>query len=76
MRSGGKTIITFIMDAGFVWAALVTTASILVHFTALSVFWIYFVIQLLNYVKAAIGVYLTMEGKWINNLINENAQPA
>lgn len=76
VRSGGKTIITFIMDAGFVWAALVTTASILVHFTALSVFWIYFVIQLLNYVKAAIGVYLTMEGKWINNLINENAQPA
>ena len=74
VRSGGKTIITFIMDAGFVWVFLVTTATLLVNFTALSVFWIYFVIQLLNYVKAAIGIYLTMEGKWINNLINENAQ--
>lgn len=76
VRSGGKTIITFIMDAGFVWAFLVTTATILVNFTALSVFWVYFIVQLLIYVKAAVGVYLTMEGKWINNLINENAQPA
>lgn len=71
VRSGGKTIITFLMDAGYVWAFLVTTATLLVNFTALSVFVIYFIIQLLNYVKAGIGVYLTMEGKWINNLIKE-----
>ncbi len=69
IRSGGKTLITFLMDSGFVWCVCVLTATLLIKFTTLSVFSIYFIIQLCNYIKATIGIILVRDGKWISNII-------
>ncbi|MBQ0014307.1 MAG: MATE family efflux transporter [Oscillospiraceae bacterium] len=71
IRSGGNTLITFLMDSGFVWCVCVATATILINFTTLSVYLIYFIIQLCNYLKAAIGFTLVKKGIWINNIIQE-----
>ena len=71
IRSGGNTFITFLMDSGFVWAICVTSATLLVGHTALSIFVIYFINQLYNYLKGGIGVILVKKGIWINNIIEE-----
>ncbi len=69
IRSGGNTIITFVMDSGFVWCVNVVLATILINFTSLSVYMIYFIIQMCNYIKAGIGIYLVKQGKWIKNIV-------
>lgn len=71
IRSGGNTLITFLMDSGFVWCVCVLTATLLIKFTGLSVYMIYFIIQLCNYLKATIGFTLVKKGIWINNIIEE-----
>ena len=71
IRSGGKTFITFLMDSGFVWIACVVTATLLIKFTSLNIFFVYFIIQILNYIKGLIGVILVKKKIWINNIIDD-----
>ncbi len=71
IRSGGKTFITFIMDSGFIWIVCVAIAAILINYTSLSIYFIYFVSQILNYIKGFIGVYLVKKKIWINNIIDD-----
>ena len=42
LRSGGKTIVTFLFDSVFMWAVSVPVAFILSRFTSLYVIWIFF----------------------------------
>lgn len=71
IRSGGKTFITFLMDSGFVWAVCVLSATLLIKLTTLSIFVVYLINQLWNYLKGAIGIILVKKGIWINNIIEE-----
>ncbi len=70
LRSGGKVIITFLFDSGFVWGICVTTAFALSHFTPLNILWVYFVCQMLNLVKGLGGVYLVSKDVWIKNIVS------
>lgn len=71
LRSGGKTLITFLFDSGFSWLISVPTAFILAHFTRLDVLLVYLICQLLEAVKCFIGYLLIKSGIWLSNIVEE-----
>lgn len=72
LRSGGKTLITFLFDSGFSWLVSVPTAFCLAHFTSLNVLIVYLICQLLEAVKCFIGYLLIKSGIWLSNIVEEN----
>ncbi len=71
LRSGGKTIITFVFDSLSIWFVSVPVVYLMVEHTALSIQWVYGVSQLSNLVKCVIGFLLVLRGVWINNIAVE-----
>lgn len=70
LRTGGKTIITFLFDSAFMWVVAVPTAYILSRFTGLPILMLYICIQCLDFIKCTIGFILVKKGVWINNIVN------
>jgi len=73
IRSGGKTIITFIFDSCYVWVISIPFAYVLTHFTAWSIVPIFFICQSLDFFKCILGYILVKKGIWINNIVNETS---
>ena len=69
LRSGGRTIITFIFDSGYTWLICVPIAYILAYLTSMPLVPMYFIVQALEIVKVVIGVILVHKGVWIRNII-------
>lgn len=69
LRSGGKTIITFLFDGAFVWLVSVPIAFVLSRFTGLPVVWIFTMVQLGDCIKAVLGFILVKKGVWIQNIV-------
>lgn len=69
LRSGGRTIITFLFDSVFIWCVSVVIASILSHYTALPVVAIYVFVQIGDWIKCAIGFILVKKGIWLQNIV-------
>ncbi len=69
LRSGGKTLITFIFDCGFTWGLAVPLALILAHLTPLPILPLFFIIQAIEAVKCIVGGFLIKSGIWINNIV-------
>ena len=69
LRSGGKTMITFLFDSGYTWVVAVPAAWLLIHLTSLSVATVYLVIMLLDILKILFGQYLLQKGVWINSMV-------
>lgn len=72
LRSGGKTLITFLFDSVFVWVVSIPLCYLLVNFTLLPVAVIYFICQASELIKCVIGYVLVKKGVWINNIVSEN----
>ena len=70
LRSGGKTIITFLFDSVFIWCVSVSIAYILSRFTWLSVLAIYTMVQLADLIKCVIGFILVKKGIWLQNIVS------
>ena len=70
LRSGGKTVITFLFDSVFVWALCVPTAFVLSRFTALPILPMYIIVYALDLVKCVIGFILVKRRKWVNNIVS------
>ncbi|MBE6835047.1 MAG: MATE family efflux transporter [Ruminococcaceae bacterium] len=70
LRSGGKTIITFLFDSGFMWAVSVPLAFVLSRFTNLYIIWIFVFVELANLIKCVIGTVLVKKGVWMNNIVD------
>ena len=68
LRSGGKTIITFLFDSCFAWVFSIPLAYVLAHFTSVPITEMYLAVQLLDLVKCVIGYVLVKKGVWINNI--------
>lgn len=71
IRSGGKTFITFLFDCVFTWVISFPIAYVLSHFTALSVIWVYFFVNLADFIKVIVGGCIIHSGVWAKNVINE-----
>lgn len=72
LRSGGKAMVTFLFDSVSMWVITIPVAFTLAHYTGLPLLRIYLVIQLLDALKAMLGLYLVRKGIWINNLTVES----
>jgi Na+-driven multidrug efflux pump len=70
LRSGGKTLVTFIFDSGYVWCCMIPVAYVLSRFTDLPILPLYAICQSLDLIKCAIGAHMLKKGTWIQNLTN------
>lgn len=70
LRSGGKTIITFVFDCAFVWVLSIPLAFVLSRFTGLDILPMFIAVQALDIVKCLIGFYLVKKRKWVINLVS------
>ena len=71
LRSGGKTLITFIFDSCYTWVVAVPVAWLLVHYTALDVRAIYASVQFSDFIKVFLGYVLLKKGVWVHNMVAE-----
>lgn len=71
LRSGGKTIITFIFDSFFVWTVTIPLAYCLTRFTGIPIVSVYFICQFIEIVKCIIGFTLVKKGLWIQKIVTD-----
>lgn len=71
LRTGGKTIITFLFDSVFVWVIAVPTAFVLTHFTRLPILPVYMIVCSTDFIKCIIGYVLVKKGVWVQNIVKE-----
>ncbi len=69
LRSGGKTVITFLFDSVFMWCASIPLAYVLSRYTDLHIVPLYLFCQLIDIIKCVIGFILVKKGIWIQNIV-------
>ena len=70
LRSGGKTIITFLFDSVYTWVVIIPLAYSLAHFTGMGIVPLYLCVQLTELIKCTVGIILVRKGIWINNIVD------
>ena len=70
LRSGGKTIITFLFDSVFVWCVSVPIAYCLSRFTGLHVLAVFTMVQIGDILKCIVGFVLVKKGVWMQNIVS------
>lgn len=73
LRSGGKTLVTFLFDSVFSWVVSVPAAFLLCTFTTLPIMPIFAIVQSLDLIKVTVGYILVKKGVWMSNLVEEKA---
>lgn len=68
LRSGGKTIITFLFDSVYIWVASIPLAFCLTRFTDMTIVPIFFWCSMIDAIKCVIGFILVKKGIWIQNI--------
>lgn len=71
LRSGGKTLVTFLFDSVYSWVVIVPIAKVLCEYTGLPILMIYAIVHAADIIKVAIGYALIRKGVWISNLAEE-----
>ncbi|WP_022778714.1 MATE family efflux transporter [Butyrivibrio sp. AE3009] len=69
LRSGGKTLVTFLFDSCFTWAVSVPAAYILSRYTNIYVVNVFMIVCLLDLIKCTIGFILVKSGVWVRNIV-------
>lgn len=69
LRSGGKTLVTFLFDSVFTWVIVVPTAFVLAHFTGLGIVAIYSLVQATELIKVVIGYYMIKSNVWLVQMV-------
>ena len=68
LRSGGKTVITFLFDSGYTWVVSVPLALLMVKAVGADIRLAYATVEVANVIKCALGFFFVRSGKWIQNL--------
>ena len=71
IRSGGRTVITFLFDAVYTWVIAVPLAFCLTRFTELTITQVYFCVQFVDILKVMIGLIMLKSDFWARNVVNE-----
>lgn len=71
MRSGGKTVVTFLFDSVYLWVISIPLAYALSRFTTLPIIPLYLFCQLIDIIKCMIGFILVKKGVWLNNIVEK-----
>ena len=69
IRSGGKTLVTFLMDSVFIMCVNVPIAFALFYAFDLSIWLIFPIIQAIDIIKVIIGMTLVKKKVWLNNIV-------
>lgn len=69
LRSGGKTGITFLFDAGYMWVLAVPVSYVIGNFTQIPVLTFYFLVGLVDIIKCIVGFILVKKGVWLKNIV-------
>ncbi len=69
LRSGGKTMVTFLFDSVFTWVIVVPTAFVLAHFTGLGIVSVYFFVQATEMIKVIIGYCMVRSNVWLVQMV-------
>lgn len=70
IRSGGKTLITFLFDSVFLWVIAVPLAYLLIYKTGVSIFMAFFLVEGCNIIKCIIGWFIMRSGLWMQNIVS------
>lgn len=69
LRSGGKTLVTFIFDSVFTWVVMAPVAFILAHYTALGIVAVYFFVQGTELIKNIMGYFMVKSNVWLVQMV-------
>ena len=70
LRSGGKTLMTFLFDCGFVWVINIPLAFVLSRFTDLDIIYLYGAILGTDAIKCVLSYILVKKGIWLNSVVD------
>ncbi len=70
LRSGGKTIVTFLFDSVYTWVVMIPYAFVLSHFTTLSITTVFFLVSFTEIIKVIIGFFMIKSNVWLQNIVN------
>lgn len=76
LRSGGKTMVTFLFDSVYTWVLVAPFAYVLANFTTLRIEMVFFLVQFTEIVKVTIGFFMVRSGVWIQNIVGEQKEHA
>ncbi len=76
LRSGGKTVVTFLFDSVYTWVLVAPFAYILANFTVLRIETVFFLVQFTEIVKVTIGFFMVRSGVWIQNIVGDKKEHA
>ncbi len=71
IRSGGKTLVTFLMDSVFIMCVSVPIAFALHSLFHLPVKTTFFLVQCIDIIKVIIGLTLVKKKVWLNNIVED-----
>lgn len=74
LRSGGKTIVTFLFDSVFLWCVSIPVAYVLSRYTDMYIVLLYLSCQLLDIIKCVIGFILVKKGVWLHNIVADKKE--
>lgn len=69
LRSGGRTLVTFLFDSCYMWAVTAVLAFVLSRYTDMGIIPLYFCCQAADVVKCVIGFALIKKGVWVRNIV-------
>lgn len=69
LRSGGKTLVTFLFDSVFTWVVMAPLAFVLAHYTGLGIVWVYFFVQGTEIIKNIMGYFMVKSDVWLQQIV-------
>ena len=69
LRSGGKTLVTFLFDSVFTWVVMAPLAFVLAHFTGLGIVWVYFFVCGTELIKNIMGYFMVKSNVWLQQIV-------
>lgn len=73
LRSGGKTIITFLFDSAYTWVLVIPFATLLAKYTTLPITLVFFCVQFTEIIKVIIGFFMVRSDSWMQNIVDKTA---
>ena len=71
LRSGGKTLVTFLFDSVFSCVVVAPTAYCLSRFTTIPITMLFFCCQSMELIKCVVGWFMIRSGIWIQNIVKD-----
>lgn len=71
LRSGGKTIVTFLFDSVYTWVLIIPFAYALANHTSLAITLVFFLVQFTEMIKVILGFFMVKSNVWLQNIVED-----